>query len=181
MRISVARYAFVALMIFGLSGCKSGSSWSMPNLAFWKSNPFKSSDTPSNPGIPKPSQIAGASSTWTTPAPAAAYTGTASTTAPPVTGYPGAGAYNAPYTGTQQLYPSTQPAPPASYGLGTGSTPYVASQPGFYGPGSAAAAGDLESQAQGGKSIQIRAGKIQLAQFVQIKSPAGPLSAIGIS
>jgi len=136
-----------------LIGCSSDKQWKAPNLAFWKSNPFRSSPGPAPEAIGspvKPSTIAansGASSPAGNRAPSG---GTAPAWVSPGTpaytastaGVPGANAYgtNPSVTGTaptSSVPSTTVPVPPynpsAPY-ASTGAPPYGASgtQPSGY-------------------------------------------------
>ncbi len=120
MSISSMRYCLVAMAALSMSGCYSGGRWTMPDLAFWKTNPFSSSGkSAATEPIPRPSELASQPS----PAPGAGYTptsgNTAETMAPP---YAGA----SPASVGQQPYASTQT--PA----GVPTSPYMAPQQGYY-------------------------------------------------
>ncbi len=129
MRISRSQCALVLILTIGISGCYSGGKWSMPNLAFWKSNPFSSSNTatagtypPAANGPAKPSALAtNNSSGATTTAPS--YQGTATTSMPG-----GAAVPQYSYTPT-----ATSPAAPATVPNYYSSTPNnSAASPAYY-------------------------------------------------
>lgn len=123
MPIPSARYCLVVVMALTLSGCYSGGRWTMPNLAFWKTNPFNSTAKSTAPeAIPRPSELA----VQPGPPPGTGYnpitTNTANTTAP---AYPTTPASFA----AEQPYPATQPT------RGAPGPPYVTPQQGYYDPG----------------------------------------------
>lgn len=122
MSFSSMRYCLVAMASLAMSGCYSGGQWTMPNLAFWKANPFSATAKSTAPeAIPRPSELAGQPS----PAPGTGYTSGTSNTANTL-----APAY--PTTAAQQPYPAaSQPSADAS-------ASYMAPQQGYYNPGSAA-------------------------------------------
>ncbi|MGD0517574.1 MAG: hypothetical protein ABSA26_08570, partial [Thermoguttaceae bacterium] len=122
MRISSSQCALVLLLTISISGCYSGGKWSMPNLAFWKSSPFSSSNPststagtyPPAAGSPvKPSALAANNSSG------------ALTTAPPYqsTLTPGTVTPAMPGAVSQYPYPSTTTSPAAA----AGSPAYTAS------------------------------------------------------
>ncbi|MDZ7616402.1 MAG: hypothetical protein U1E05_05315 [Patescibacteria group bacterium] len=119
MSISSMRCGLLALTALLASGCYSGGRWTMPDLAFWKANPFSSSTKSAPPeSVPRPSQLA----SQPLPAPGAGYTpstqATAGTTAP---------AYSAlPATSMGQPYAAAQSS------AGGSTNPYVAPQQGYY-------------------------------------------------
>jgi len=146
MRVSPARYMFVALIIVGLAGCNCGRcslpSCSPSNLAFWKNRPFKSSadTTATAMGAPmKPSALASRSGMVGPGGGYAASSAGAPSTSPyiPTTTNP---ATIGGYPSTQQPY-SPYPPTTSSYNLtATGTAaPYMAPQVGAYGAGSPAA------------------------------------------
>jgi len=108
----------------------------MPNLAFWKTNPFKSSSSaaPAKAGIPPlPSAIASTPA----PPPGAGYAKMASSTSPEVSypnTTPGYAASTAPPISPTPYPSSRQP----NYAAGSGA--YMAPQQGSYGAGSSSAA-----------------------------------------
>ena len=121
MSISSVRYGLVAMTALALSGCYSGGRWTMPDLAFWKTNPFSSTAKSTAPeAVPRPSELA----SQPIPAPGAGYApsyqNTASTTAPP---------YSVPAASpaSQQSYAAVPSSPGAT------AAPYMAPQQGYYG------------------------------------------------
>ncbi len=120
MRTSFARYCLVTAVSIALSGCYSGGRWTVPNLAFWKSNPFSGpTSRASGPeAVPRPSELA----TQPGPAPGTGYASydTSGTLAPT---YPTTPASFA----AQQPYPVTHATPPIT-------SPYMAPQHGYYDP-----------------------------------------------
>jgi hypothetical protein len=122
MSFSSMRYCLVAMASFAISGCYSGGQWTMPNLAFWKTNPFSTTAKSNAPeAIPRPSVLAGQPS----PAPGAGYTsGTSNTGNTLAPAYPTTAAS----TAVQQPYTASQPSMEASA--------YMAPQEGYYNPGS---------------------------------------------
>ena len=134
MRVSSARCAFIVLTLVGLAGCNCCDRWamptcSMPNLAFWKSSPFKASSDAT--GIPeRPSALA---SRPTMPGPGAGYT-TGSTTAPPYVENTAGTTVTGSYPTTQQANWSIPSSPYSSAGATVSeSSTYVAPQAGAYG------------------------------------------------
>ena len=112
MRISRSQCALVLILTIGISGCYSGGKWSMPNLAFWKSNPFSSSSTatagtypPAATGPAKPSALASNNSSGATTT-ALSYQGAATTTTP---GSAAAPQYSYTPTATSPAAPATVP------------------------------------------------------------------------
>ena len=93
------QYLFVFSMIAALSGCQSGGTWPAPNLAFWRSNPFRSSAPAATP-----SQLAGA------PAPGSGYAPSHASLTPPGVSPTGTGGSGpAPSTAANNyMYPRTQ-------------------------------------------------------------------------
>ncbi len=123
MPIPSSRYCLVVVTALTLSGCYSGGRWTMPNLAFWKTNPFNSTAKSTAPeAIPRPSELA----VQPGPPPGTGYNpitaNTANATAP---AYPTTPASFA----DQQPYRATQPA------TGASAPPYVVPQQGYYDPG----------------------------------------------
>ena len=123
MPIPSARYCLVAVTALTLSGCYSGGRWTMPNLAFWKTNPFSSTAKSTAPeAIPRPSELA----VQPGPPPGTGYNpstdNTANTTAPAYPTTPASFAAEQPYTATHAA-------------TGAPATPYIAPQQGYYDPG----------------------------------------------
>lgn len=121
MSMSSIRYGLVAMTALALSGCYSGGRWTMPDLAFWKTNPFSSAAKSTSPeAVPRPSELA----SQPIPAPGAGYApsnqNTANTTAPPYS----VGAVS---PASQQTYAAAPSSPGAT------ATPYMAPQQGYYG------------------------------------------------
>ena len=134
MRVSSARCAFIVLTLVGLAGCNCCDRWampacSMPDLAFWKSSPFKASSDAT--GLPeRPSALA---SRPTMPGPGAGYA-TGSTTAPPYVENTAGTTLPGSYPTTQQANWSIPSSPYSSAGATvSSSSPYVAPQAGAYG------------------------------------------------
>ncbi len=96
------QYLFVFSAIVGLSGCQSGRTWPSPNLAFWRSNPFKSSAP-----MATPSQLAASRGA---PAPGSGYAPTGASMTPPAVSLAGSGGSSlAPSTAANNyMYPRTQ-------------------------------------------------------------------------
>lgn len=134
MRVSPARCAFVALTMVGLAGCSSGGGWSLQRLAFWKSNPFKSSSSATESGVPmRPSALASRTALPGTNSGYPASSSLAPSYPETATGTSGG------YPATQQSYPSYPSAPPSGYSLSAPSNSgYMAPQTGAYGAGGAA-------------------------------------------
>ena len=138
MRTNITRWVLAVSMMVALSGCYSNGQWSAPNLAFWRSSPFQSSQgaTPTAPGSPvKPSGIAsGNRSTLPTGGYAANTPGTVapSWTPPNATANYNASNATAPYAGQ---YPTQYPS--TSSGVATtpnySATAYTASNAGVPG------------------------------------------------
>jgi hypothetical protein len=143
MRVSPARCTFVALIIAGLAGCNCGSRWSLPscsvpNLAFWKNSPFKSSSdtTATAMGTPaRPSVLASRAGMVGPGGGYAAGSAGASSTSPYLGTTAGPGTVGG-YPTTQQPYASYPPTGYSSYSPpAAGIPPYMAPQVGAYGAG----------------------------------------------
>ena len=104
MRISRSQCALVLILTTAVSGCYSGGKWSMPNLAFWKTNPFSSSDPATASTYPPPTN--GTANGPAKPSALAANNSGAATTAPPYQN-PAAGAYPGSAAAPQYAYPGS--------------------------------------------------------------------------
>ena len=102
MRISRSQCALLLILTTAVSGCYSGGKWSMPNLAFWKTNPFSSSDPATASTYPPPAN--GSANGPAKPSALAANNSGATTTAPPYQS-PAAGAYPGSAAAPQYAYP----------------------------------------------------------------------------
>ena len=132
MPIPSARYGLVIAMALSHAGCYSGGRWTMPDLAFWKTNPFSPSSRSTAPEpIPRPAELAQQPG----PPPGSGYarsgSDTAGTEAPPFA------SNSAGLAGQQPRYPVTQPD------RGGPLPPYMAPQEGRYD------LGDREPPSQG--------------------------------
>ena len=141
MRISLARYALVALTALILAGCQGGGGYSyMPRWSLSSLNPFKKSpsDAPAYP--PRPSSLASPTPTMpSNPGYAAANSGTTR----PTGLYPGTPAsydrssrpsgYGSPGYGAGQTGPRADYGTPG--GTASNSPSYLTPQHGYYDPG----------------------------------------------
>ncbi len=124
MPIPPVRYGFLVVMVLSLAGCYSGGRWSMPDLAFWKTNPFSPSKSTAPDPIPRPTELAHQPGPPPGSGHASANFDTADTAAPPF------GGPSSDLASRHQPYPVTQPDG------GDALPSYMAPQEGRYDAGS---------------------------------------------